>query len=99
MGSSNFGYRSVVRDLEAGFLVVTRNPVLRQACTYHRAEGSVQCVRFSCSSQGLRGYRHVGADVFQLMPAAGGQPFLHAGGFMHGLCSDTTPNAPVPEPL
>ncbi|BDA46159.1 probable CDP-diacylglycerol-glycerol-3-phosphate 3-phosphatidyltransferase [Coccomyxa sp. Obi] len=31
VGSPNYGYRSVVRDLEAQFLIITTNPALRQA--------------------------------------------------------------------
>lgn len=30
VGSPNYGYRSVVRDLEGQFLIITTNPALRQ---------------------------------------------------------------------
>ena len=33
IGSPNYGYRSVIRDLEAHFLVVTTNPSLRKVCS------------------------------------------------------------------
>ena len=65
VGSPNYGYRSVVRDLEANFLLVTRDPALRQAsalqeknlatswgCPSHVSASSHSC-RAACTTQTL----------------------------------------------